>query len=76
MIMKNLTLLMGLLALCFGSALGGNSITDIASSSSDFDILTRALKRTGLDKTLDSGGPFTVLAPTDKVRSSTESNKG
>ena len=58
---------MGLLALCFGRTLGA-TIVDIASGNNDFDILTRALKRTGFDDTLSSAGAFTVLAPTDRVR--------
>ena len=42
-----------------------NSITSIASSVSEFSILTDALIRTGLDQTLDQSGAFTVFAPTN-----------
>lgn len=43
----------------------GPSIVDIAASNNSFKTLTAALKATGLDKTLASGGPYTVFAPTD-----------
>ena len=43
----------------------GPSIVDIAASNNSFKTLTAALKATGLDQTLASGGPYTVFAPTD-----------
>ena len=42
-----------------------NSIADVASSNSDFSILVSALVRADLVTTLDTGGPFTVFAPTN-----------
>lgn len=44
-----------------------NSITGIASSSRDFDILVEALNVTGLASTLQASGSFTVFAPTDEA---------
>jgi uncharacterized surface protein with fasciclin (FAS1) repeats len=49
---------------------GGDSddsftITANVRSDGDFTILTEALVASGLDATLDGGGPFTVFAPTD-----------
>lgn len=41
------------------------TITGIAASIGDFSTLTTALRLTGLDAALASGGPFTVFAPTD-----------
>jgi uncharacterized surface protein with fasciclin (FAS1) repeats len=52
----------------FGSVGAGQqsqTITGIAASLSDFSTLTTALRLTGLDAALASGGPFTVFAPTD-----------
>ncbi len=48
------------------STMTGRSIVDIAASNKSFKILTAALQATGLDKTLASGGPYTVFAPTDE----------
>ncbi len=43
-----------------------NSAFDLTVDNADFTILNAALLRTGLDATLDqSGGTFTVFAPTD-----------
>ena len=41
------------------------SIVEIASATDNLSILVDALVQTGLDNTLDSNGPFTVLAPTN-----------
>ena len=49
------------------STMTGRSIVDIAASNKSFKILTAALQATGLDKTLASGGPYTVFAPTDEA---------
>jgi uncharacterized surface protein with fasciclin (FAS1) repeats len=50
-------------------AVGANQasqmITGIAAALADFSTLTTALRLTGLDAALASGGPFTVFAPTD-----------
>lgn len=45
----------------------GSTITQIATGSADFNILTAALAKTGLANTLDNNnsGAFTVFAPTD-----------
>lgn len=42
-----------------------NSIADVASRNSDFSILVSALVRADLVATLDTGGPYTVFAPTN-----------
>ena len=44
------------------------TISKLVDDNSSFDTLAAALKATGLDVTLKGAGPFTVLAPTDKVR--------
>lgn len=44
------------------------TIAKLVDDNSSFDTLAAALKATGLDATLRGTGPFTVLAPTDKVR--------
>lgn len=44
-----------------------NTITGIAASSRDFDILVEALKEVNLAETLQGPGPFTVFAPTDEA---------
>jgi len=52
----------------FGSVAASQAsqtITGIAASIGDFSTLTTALRLTGLDAALASGGPFTVFAPTD-----------
>lgn len=41
------------------------TIYDVASSSSDFDVLTAAVEALGLDGVLDGNRQFTVFAPTD-----------
>lgn len=43
------------------------NVVDVAASNSSFKILTAALKAAGLDKTLASGGPYTIFAPTDQA---------
>ena len=47
------------------AARSGPTIVDIASSSSDFEILTAAVGAAGLDGLLDGRRQFTVFAPTD-----------
>ena len=44
------------------------TIAELVDENSSFDTLSAALKATDLDVTLKGAGPFTVLAPTDKVR--------
>ena len=44
-----------------------STIADLANGNAGLTTLNTALKATGLDKTLQSAGPFTVFAPTDKV---------
>ena len=51
------------------------TITKLFDDNSSFDTLSAALKATGLDATLRGDGPFTVLAPTDKVRVSCSSSR-
>jgi uncharacterized surface protein with fasciclin (FAS1) repeats len=41
------------------------SLVDVAASAGSFEILLAAVDAAGLTETLDEGGPFTVLAPTD-----------
>lgn len=41
------------------------NIVQVAEANGSFKTLTAALKAAGLDKTLASGGPYTVFAPTD-----------
>jgi uncharacterized surface protein with fasciclin (FAS1) repeats len=41
------------------------NIIQVAEANGSFKTLTAALKAAGLDKTLASGGPYTVFAPTD-----------
>lgn len=43
------------------------SVVDVAAANSSFKTLTAALKAAGLDKTLASGGPYTIFAPTDEA---------
>jgi uncharacterized surface protein with fasciclin (FAS1) repeats len=43
------------------------TITAIAASSRDFDILTEALNEVNLAETLRGTGPYTVFAPTDEA---------
>jgi uncharacterized surface protein with fasciclin (FAS1) repeats len=42
-------------------------IVAVASSAGDFNTLVAAVKAAGLVETLQSEGPFTVFAPTDKA---------
>ena len=42
-----------------------NTIVDVARKAGSFTTLVGALEKTGLDKTLQGAGPFTVFAPTD-----------
>jgi hypothetical protein len=44
------------------------TIAKLLDDNTSFDTLSAALKAAGLDATLKGAGPFTVLAPTDKVR--------
>lgn len=41
------------------------NIVEVAAANGSFKTLIAALKAAGLDKTLASGGPYTVFAPTD-----------
>ncbi len=50
--------------------LTSSTIASLVRRSSMFDTLEAALEATGLDKTLEGPGPFTVFAPTDKVSQS------
>jgi uncharacterized surface protein with fasciclin (FAS1) repeats len=43
----------------------GSNLVATAEAAGNFTILVKALKATGLDKTLAGAGPFTVFAPTD-----------
>ena len=43
------------------------SITDLAIATPQLSILVDAAVRTGLDKVLDAGSPFTVFAPTNEA---------
>jgi transforming growth factor-beta-induced protein len=43
------------------------TITALAASNSSLTKLVKNLKATGLDKTLEGTGPFTVFAPTDEA---------
>lgn len=44
-----------------------DTITQTANRAGSFKTLVAALKATGLDRTLNGGGPFTVFAPTDEA---------
>jgi transforming growth factor-beta-induced protein len=44
---------------------GAKTITAIAAGNTSLTKLVQNLKATGLDKTLEGAGPFTVFAPTD-----------
>ena len=46
---------------------GGHDIIRTARDEGNFHTFLRALKSTGLDKTLWGNGPFTVFAPTDSA---------
>ncbi len=43
------------------------NIVEVAAANGSFKTLTAALKAAGLDKTLATGGPYTVFAPTDEA---------
>jgi len=43
------------------------TIVQVASGAGQFNTLVAALKATGLDRTLEGKGPFTVFAPTDEA---------
>jgi uncharacterized surface protein with fasciclin (FAS1) repeats len=45
--------------------MASGNIVQVAEANGSFKTLVAALKATGLDKTLASGGPYTVFAPTD-----------
>ena len=45
----------------------GPTIVDLAQGSPELSILVEAAVRTGLDKVLASGSPFTVFAPTNEA---------
>ncbi len=47
------------------TATSGETIVDALVADGRFTSLVEALEATGLDSVLDSGGPFTVFAPTD-----------
>jgi len=50
------------------SATTANSnLVAVAASNNSFKMLTAALKATGLDQKLASGGPYTIFAPTDEA---------
>ena len=53
-----------------------NNIVDIAQSSEDFTSLVAALQKANLVTTLQTQGPFTVLAPTNAAFSTFLSNNG
>ena len=41
------------------------SVVDVASGNAEFSTLVSLLEATGLDRTLDAAGSFTVFAPTN-----------
>jgi uncharacterized surface protein with fasciclin (FAS1) repeats len=47
--------------------LAQQSIVDVAREAGSFNTLLAAAQAAGLAETLDSGGPFTVFAPTDEA---------
>ena len=49
------------------STSANSNLVAVAASNNSFKILTAALKATGLDQTLASGGPYTIFAPTDEA---------
>lgn len=44
-----------------------SNLVAVAASNNSFKILTAALKATGLDQKLASGGPYTIFAPRDEA---------
>ncbi len=49
------------------STTANSNLVAVAASNNSFKILTAALKATGLDQKLASGGPYTIFAPTDEA---------
>lgn len=49
------------------STSANSNLVAVAASNNSFKILTAALKATGLDQTLASGGPYTIFAPRDEA---------
>jgi len=49
------------------STSANSNLVAVAASNNSFKILTAALKATGLDQKLASGGPYTIFAPTDEA---------
>ncbi len=47
--------------------IAAGTLTAVVRDSVTFDILTKALKASGLDVTLAGDGPFTIFAPTDEA---------
>ncbi|CAN5306079.1 hypothetical protein BH23GEM4_BH23GEM4_13840 [soil metagenome] len=55
----------GQMAPTAGGAGGSRDIVAVASSNPNFSTLAQAIQAAGLESTLSTGGPYTVLAPTD-----------
>ncbi len=49
------------------STTANSNLVAVAASNNSFKILTAALKATGLDQKLASGGSYTIFAPTDEA---------
>ena len=49
------------------STSANSNLVAVAASNNSFKILTAALKATGLDQKLASGGPYTIFAPRDEA---------
>ena len=49
------------------STTANSNLVAVAASNNSFKILTAALKATGLDQKLASGGPYTIFAPRDEA---------
>jgi uncharacterized surface protein with fasciclin (FAS1) repeats len=49
------------------STSANSNLVAVAASNNSFKVLTAALKATGLDQKLASGGPYTIFAPTDEA---------
>lgn len=56
--------------------IGEGNIFEVVGDNESLDILYNALKTTGLDSTLSQGGPYTLLAPTDKALDALSPNQG
>lgn len=54
---------------------GGNNVISALQSKPEFSQFVNGLKQTGLDKTLSSGGEYTVFAPTNEAFSRMPANK-